>query len=223
MTDSEHRTTDIRILGILAMGDTPVSLYDIDVPDWFELAVFRPSPGQMSVAIHVTVDSESGPVPVGVRVIGGKGFTYRDAVAFLKGAPLDDLLHDGAMMAAGARRWNLGVAKRGKSAAFELSDAERAEVGKEVEEVNARAATVPRPSRRRTMTPDLLRQVAAVYRKNLASGEAPTVGVASHFSVAHRTATRWVSEARKAGFLGEVKGPMPGEATTPVDGATPSE
>lgn len=221
MTDSERQPTKLRLLGITLMSDDPVSLYGLELPDWFEAVFHVPGSGKMSVAVYVNIDPDDGPVAAGVRAIG-KGFTYRDAVAFLKGAPLDDLLHDASMMAAGAWKWDLGVKQRGKSA-FELTDADRAEVGREVADVRARAAAVERPSKRRTMTPDLLRQVAEVYRKNLASGDAPTVGVASHFSVAHRTATRWVSEARKAGFLGSVKGPMPGEVTTPADGATPSE
>jgi hypothetical protein len=57
----------------------------------------------------------------------------------------------------------------------------------------------PAPRRRWAVTDEHLQKVADVYR---GAEKAPTEAVAAHFQgVAHRTATRWVSEARKRGFL----------------------
>jgi hypothetical protein len=67
--------------------------------------------------------------------------------------------------------------------------------------------------RRRRMTRRLLIEVARVYRSALRDGEPPTLAVATHFTVAHRTAGRYVSEARKAGELGPAVGTTAGEIT----------
>ncbi|TYK50579.1 hypothetical protein [Actinomadura decatromicini] len=59
---------------------------------------------------------------------------------------------------------------------------------------------------RRRVTNEILRQVAEVYRENLA--HAPVRAVAEHFDLgSDRTARRWVQQARAAGHLGSaVKG-----------------
>lgn len=54
---------------------------------------------------------------------------------------------------------------------------------------------------RRTITDDLLREVAAVYRREI--DHAPTVAVGRHLGVAMRTARLYVRRARDAGHLGE--------------------
>lgn len=66
-------------------------------------------------------------------------------------------------------------------------------------------------SRRRIVTPALLKEVAEVYRAAHVAGNPPTVAVAEHFSTSHRNAARWVGEARKAGILGPAHGTKPGE------------
>lgn len=43
-----------------------------------------------------------------------------------------------------------------------------------------------------------LREAAEVYTR---AGATPTVAVAEHFGIAHRTASLWISRARKAGYL----------------------
>lgn len=55
--------------------------------------------------------------------------------------------------------------------------------------------------KRRAMTPELLGEVAKVYVA-CATG-APTLAVAEHFGVPHRTATRWVAVARKNKLLAD--------------------
>jgi hypothetical protein len=53
--------------------------------------------------------------------------------------------------------------------------------------------------RRRTVTDELLREVARVYLSD--STGAPTKAVADHFPTSHRNATRYVALARERGFL----------------------
>lgn len=66
--------------------------------------------------------------------------------------------------------------------------------------------------RRRQFTPALANEVAALYRESHAAGLPPTLAVAERFGVSHRTATRWVSETRKAGIMGAAMGTRSGEA-----------
>lgn len=54
------------------------------------------------------------------------------------------------------------------------------------------------PQRRFRITRQHLAEVAQVYRESLGEGLAPTTGVARHFAVPHRTATRWVGLCRQA-------------------------
>lgn len=54
---------------------------------------------------------------------------------------------------------------------------------------------------RRTITDELLREVADVYRREI--NHAPTVAVGKHLGVAMRTARLYVRRARDAGHLGE--------------------
>lgn len=55
----------------------------------------------------------------------------------------------------------------------------------------------------RSITPDLLRKVAAVYRDNI--DRYPTKAVQHHFQVSQRMAAEYVSRARKAGHLPPTK------------------
>ena len=54
--------------------------------------------------------------------------------------------------------------------------------------------------RRRTVTPELLQTVAEVYRQHF---DKPTEAVRRSFGVSHRTAARYVQQARVAGHLPE--------------------
>jgi hypothetical protein len=53
--------------------------------------------------------------------------------------------------------------------------------------------------RRRIVTPELLQKVADVYRQHFEKG--PTEAVSRSFGVSHRTAARYVQQARAAGNL----------------------
>lgn len=53
--------------------------------------------------------------------------------------------------------------------------------------------------RRRTVTDELLQEVARVYEGDTTG--APTKAVADHFPTSHRNATRYVALARERGFL----------------------
>lgn len=83
--------------------------------------------------------------------------------------------------------------------------------------VDAVAAPFQRPAApvrvRRIVTPALLEGVAATYRSSIQVGLPPNVAIAAKYNTSHRTATRWVREARKAGFLGASLGTVAGEAT----------
>lgn len=64
---------------------------------------------------------------------------------------------------------------------------------------------------RQLVTDDLLREVVGVYRESCAAGRPPNVAIAERFGKSHRTATRWVREARKAGMLRPALGTIAGE------------
>jgi hypothetical protein len=68
--------------------------------------------------------------------------------------------------------------------------------------------------RRKSMTRELAREVARVYREAYAAGDPPTVTVAQTFHTSHRTAGRWISQARQMGELGPALGKMAGEASS---------
>ncbi len=73
----------------------------------------------------------------------------------------------------------------------------------------AKADAQVRPAmRRRTITPDLLRDVARIYRSNPSE---PTAAVRDAFEVSPATASRWVERAREDGFLGRAIPGKPGE------------
>jgi hypothetical protein len=64
---------------------------------------------------------------------------------------------------------------------------------------------------RRTVTDELLREVAAIYRREI--DHAPTEAVAAHLGAPIRTARWWVRRARTAGHLGASLWGKPGETT----------
>lgn len=72
--------------------------------------------------------------------------------------------------------------------------------------------------RRRTMTDELLGEVADVYRTAHQAGEPPTEAVREHFKIARSTAGRWVQEARKRGLLGKARTRQPGEDVSESEG-----
>jgi transposase len=58
--------------------------------------------------------------------------------------------------------------------------------------------SVRRTARRQGPAEPELREAAAVYQS---ADRAPTAAVAERFGIAHRTASLWISRARKLGYL----------------------
>jgi hypothetical protein len=93
-------------------------------------------------------------------------------------------------------------AKRGK--AIRAKDARAAarvllDWGDDLVEVFTRTRRNAHRPQPRTVTDQLLAEVAEIYRGHLGSG--PTRAVAAHRSVPYSTAARYVTQARRAGFL----------------------
>lgn len=196
---------------VVRLGD------DVEVPAWFDVELSHPE-WPTVVVLSVAVDSETGPRAAGVGVGRSSAATYREAQALLADtASMDEFLTHATALAAGFlvawrtyERMPVGV---------ELPTEQIASALGELRRIGSRQAyPVAQPRRRRRMTRKLLREVAVVYRSALNDGEAPTQAVADRFAVAHRTAGRWVSEARKAGELGPAVGPTAGESTTTEEG-----
>lgn len=78
------------------------------------------------------------------------------------------------------------------------------------DEVQDWVRTQTAPRRRHRITDEFLREVAAVYRRNI-DGGAPTQAVAKEKSVSHSTAARYVAQARQRGLLGQTKAGSAGE------------
>lgn len=200
------------------MADTSVTYRGLELPRWFE-TFYMPGQDTPTISIRVGINPETGPVPVGVMIIETTPVsTYKRAVDLLRGVAMEQLLHDAVLMAVGAWAWEKGRKELGESGQ-PLSQEQAHELGARVEAVREKAQQMPRPKRRRTTTPGLLKEAAQVYRKAFEQGHPPTVAVAEHFNLSHRSAARWVSQARDAGYLGPARGTRPGEAGE----ATPSE
>lgn len=73
------------------------------------------------------------------------------------------------------------------------------------------ALEVSTSSRKDRVTPEVLAEVAEVYRTAWKAGRNPTKTVAEHFHKSHSTAARWVGQARKIGALGPANGSLGGE------------
>lgn len=61
-----------------------------------------------------------------------------------------------------------------------------------------------KPGKRYRITWEHLESVAKVYTRAAMRGEPPTRAVASHFSVSHSTAAKWVGHARARGAMSPV-------------------
>jgi hypothetical protein len=72
-------------------------------------------------------------------------------------------------------------------------------VAAEQMDANRRTVRGLRRQVRRKVTPELLEEVAEVYRANLATGK-PTLAVREHFELAESTASLYVKRARDAGL-----------------------
>jgi len=175
------------------MSTSAATYQGLELPSWFD-AAYAVEADSLTIAIRVRVHPETGLIPAGVTVHDNHPTaTYRDAVALLKGVPMDNLLHDAALMAAGAWAWEqgrraLGIPSDQAWTGRGLSADHQQELDRRVEKVRDKAHGAPRPQRRRSTTPDLLREAVSVYRAAVETGRPPTVAVSESFHVSHRTA-----------------------------------
>lgn len=192
-------------------------------PRWFEIQISHPDlPGD--VVLSVTVDRERGPLLVGIRGDRGSTVGYAEVARELKrvwqgagGGSFDGLLQFAAAVAAGALATSRAIDPMRDQ--IELSDDTLNKIRTVRDLYASRAFSAARPQRRRLVTRELLADVAKVYRAAHEAGRPPTVAVAEHFQTSHSTATRWVTQARKARELGPAQGTKPGEVrpASPTD------
>lgn len=184
----------------------------VELPTWFDVRLSHPgwpAPAVLSVA----VSEEAGPVASGLRADRSVPATFSELGASVAAtADMRQILGRVTSLMAGI----LAALRAETMLAPEVSQSMPEDVAEALVKIRDRAAehvyVTVAPQRRRRMTRSLLREVAEVYRKAYAEGEAPTQAVSEHFKVSHRTAARWVAEARKAGELGPATGTRPGEA-----------
>lgn len=172
----------------------------VQVPQSFEVLLEHPD-WPTSAVLSVVVDPDSGPVASGIRGSGQPPIPFRDVMAMVSStADVDELLWDAMASATGWRAE--GRVRDLHPGGTMLTDEARAASLTALRETVAMVRQAPRLQRRRRLTRGFLREVADVYTKAHAAGEPPTMAVAEHFTVSHRTATRWAREARAAGELG---------------------
>jgi hypothetical protein len=211
-TTRRYDSADLHMT-IAPWSDEVVRLGAFEVPQWFDVKLEHPEwPTAAVLSISVGPD---GPVVSGLRAERTSATTtYRDVADLLAAtAPMDVLLQQATALAVGIRAASAFRAQKSSDPDFPPQRLRGVEVAIR-DAAAAQAWEAARPQRRRTLTRDLLRQVAEVYRQAHAAGDPPTVAVAEQFKVSHRTATRWVGEARKAKELGPALGRQPGEAAT---------
>ncbi|MGH3679144.1 MAG: hypothetical protein ACRDT2_02495 [Natronosporangium sp.] len=196
-----------------------VRLGEHDVPKWIEVELSHPE-WSATVVLTVTVDTDRGPVVTGLRAGAGSTASYREVQHMVSAtADLDTLVWDATTWAYGriaALRFREQLPE-GTLAALD-PDQLGAKLREYADLVSRYATPALRPTRRRRMTRALLREVAEVYRAAITEGEAPTKAVADRYGVSHRTAGRWVAEARQRGELGPAKGPTAGELEADEEG-----
>lgn len=200
-------------MGIGSKADEVVIVLGHEVPTWFSTVLYRPDV-PYSVTVMVRVNSNGDPIPVGVTVNDARPdseLSFKDAIALLKGAPMEKLMHEALLLSAKTMPWQRGLDALGKPTGAGLTPEEYAGLQAAVADTHARIDATPPPVRRRLVTREHLVGVAKVYRKALAEGVPPTKAVAEHFTATHSSAARWVREARKEGILGPSKGPTAGE------------
>lgn len=181
-------------------SDEDVSLGGYPVPRAFTADLNHPD-WPAAARLEVEVESD-GPVARGIRAqfYDTPQIGYKDIHdALTATVPMPSLLR--ALVSEVVAR---------KVSARLGDDAPFPELMRQVRRDAQQAWSVAYPRRRRSVTDELLAQVAEVYREQTGTG-APTAAVAERFSVTHSTAARWVREARAREFLGRARGPRPGE------------
>lgn len=161
----------------------------IQIPRSFSLHVFEPSP----------TDATEHPFDVVLMY----GIAPSDNLAELRAVwsathPIEEALD--------TLRTERPLAQWRGMAIMLLAANEAQEVGADVPEAIRQASRAPQTRRRDRITPDLLREVAEVYRGAQAAGRPTTQAVAEHFTKAEGTAAKWVWRARRGGFIDPVTG-----------------
>ncbi len=157
---------------------------DLMLPSSWALVVNAPS---LPYIAHLEVEVEAGnPVCRSLTCEQRRGGKPVETAA-LRSIPVDRLVTDSILA--------LGLLLRAEPGANGTTIL-RPALMTEVTEAAVRRA------RRARLTPDHLRSVADVYQTG---GSAPTEAVRAHFHVKPSTASRWVSEARRLGFLAPPK------------------
>lgn len=190
----------------------------VELPRWFEADLGHPD-FPTDVTLYVTVDEDEGPILAGIRAEQGATVTYSDVLKAINSSfsvtgctGMNELLTWVAANAAGTFAAKKVFDPLRDKDEFPLTD-ENLRLVRETRTYYARRAfTGAKPRRRLTVTRELLREVAKVYRAAHKAGRPPTAAVAEHFEASHRTATRWVSRAREVGELGPALQSAPGEA-----------
>lgn len=103
----------------------------------------------------------------------------------------------------------LGKLRRVAMAQAVYLDEERA--NEELVDLPQEVVELPVAGRRRKLTDDLLREVAEIYRAAIAEGRHPTTAVRDALMVSHSQAAKYVSRARKRGYLGPTSAGRAGE------------
>lgn len=190
-----------------------------DVPKWIEIELSHPE-WPATAVLTVTVDADQGPVATGLRAGPGHTASYRDVQTMVASTTELNSLVWGATAWAYGRIAAMRFRDNLPRETVDALDPERfgAKLADYANLTSQYAAPHLKPQRRRRMTRSLLRGVAEVYRAAIADGDAPTKAVAERYRVSHRTAGRWVSEARRRGELGPAKGPTSGELEAGDDG-----
>lgn len=188
-----------------------VELGGNDVPRHFVVLLSHPKwPAPAELQVTVSAD---GPVPTGL-VLGRNSTRLVPYTAlheqFIRTVDSQSMTTFLRWATAQAVAWHMADQF---AAVRDTPEAVPVEEGREqIEAAMGAVWEAATPRRRRIVTPDLLAQVAEVYRAALRDGRPPTAAVAEQFTVSHSTAARWVREARQQQHLGPAQGPKPGEA-----------
>lgn len=178
-------------------------------PPWYDVELGQDD-WPAKITLHVIVDTDSGPAIAGLLFDPASGLTPKLAEKLLSTIRDQNALLTAATgLAIGTRHIVRDQADQGVDLTWPSTSIETATRWTEQFPGLGEAS---RPQRRRVMSRDLLSEVARVYRDAYAHGRPPTQAVGGHFGVSHRTAARWVSEARKAGVLGPADSTRPGES-----------
>jgi hypothetical protein len=206
---SQQNPQDLQMMSFFSRSAQTVRYRGVEVPERFVVVVDHPV-WPTKVEFIVVVDPDAGPALAGVEATDGQVTLQAATTAITDTVGVETVL-------AAATAWVAGELAALRALGVDvdltvLTNQQRAEYFAVRDSTWSHAFALVR-KRRRVLSRELLRQVAEVYRKAYAAGDPPTKAVAEHFTVSHRTATRWVSEARRVGEMGPAQGTRAGEAT----------